>query len=139
MEDAILSLLRQKKKGLSVHQLAGHLRLRGRELAALRRALNSLCRRGAISRKRDSYLALADETVIRGEFLPSSETALSELSGIMNDTLVSFSNITGESLITGPASEDADKILKEAAAVAESRLKDKLPGAGTDLPLTDTQ
>ncbi|MCQ8892296.1 MAG: Snf7 family protein [Candidatus Methanosuratincola sp.] len=74
-----------------------------------------------------------------GEFLPSSETALNELSGIMNDTLVSFSNITGESLIAGPISEDADKILKEAAAVAESRLKDKLPGAGTDLPLTDSQ
>lgn len=74
-----------------------------------------------------------------GEFLPSSETALNELSGIMNDTLLSFSNITGESIVAGPVSEDADKILREAAAVAESRLKDKLPGAGTDLPLTDTQ
>lgn len=74
-----------------------------------------------------------------GEFLPSSDAALGELSGIMNETLVSFSSITGDSMISGPMSEDAEKILKEAAAVAESRLKDKLPGAGTDMPVGDTQ
>lgn len=74
-----------------------------------------------------------------GEFLPSSDAAIGELSGIMNDTIVSFSNITGDSALYGPISEDAERILKEAAAVAESRLKEKLPGAGTDLPLSNSQ
>ncbi|MDI9644894.1 MAG: Snf7 family protein [Candidatus Verstraetearchaeota archaeon] len=72
-----------------------------------------------------------------GEFFPSSSAALDELSGIMNETIVSFSNITGSSIISGGMSEDAEMILKEAAAVAESRLKDKLPGAGTDQPLPE--
>jgi len=72
MEDTILSLLRQKKKGLSIHQLAGLLRLRGRELAALRRALKVLQSRGVIHKKKDMYLVLQDRTTVRGEFLPSS-------------------------------------------------------------------
>jgi len=47
----------------------------------------------------------------------------------MSDTLVSFSSLTGESLAMGPTSEDAEKILSEAAIVAESKLKEKLPGS----------
>ena len=72
MEDTILSLLRQKKKGLTIRQLAGLLRLRGRELTGLRRALKALQSRGVVYKKKDMYLALQDRTVIRGEFLPSS-------------------------------------------------------------------
>ncbi len=72
MEDTILSLLRQKKKGLTIRQLAGLLRLRGRELTSLRRALKALQSRGVVYKKKDMYLALQDRTVIRGEFLPSS-------------------------------------------------------------------
>jgi len=72
MEDTILSLLRQKKKGLSIHQLAGVLRLRGKEIKGLRRALKVLQSRGVVYKKKDSYLALQDRTAVRGEFLPSS-------------------------------------------------------------------
>jgi ribonuclease R len=72
MEDTVLSLLRQKKKGLTVRQLAGLLRLRGRELTGLRRALKELQSRGAVFKKKDLFLALQERAVIRGEFLPSS-------------------------------------------------------------------
>jgi len=61
------------------------------------------------------------------DFLPASSTALSELSNIMSETMVSFSNIFGDTSLLAPNTEEADKILKEAATVAESRLKDKLP------------
>ena len=72
MEDTVLSLLRQKKKGLTVRQLAGLLRLRGRELTGLRRALKALQSRGTVYKKKDLYLALQEKAAIRGEFLPSS-------------------------------------------------------------------
>jgi division protein CdvB (Snf7/Vps24/ESCRT-III family) len=61
------------------------------------------------------------------DFLPASSTALGELSNIMSETMVSFSNIFGDTSLLAPNQEEADKILKEAATVAESRLKDKLP------------
>jgi len=63
------------------------------------------------------------------DFLPSTSNALGEIDAIMSDTLVSFSSLTGESLAMGPMSEDAEKILSEAAIVAESKLKEKLPGS----------
>jgi division protein CdvB (Snf7/Vps24/ESCRT-III family) len=61
------------------------------------------------------------------EFLPASGNALGELSNLMGETLVSFSNILGNSSMFQASSEDADNILKEAAAISESRLKDKIP------------
>ncbi len=60
------------------------------------------------------------------EFLPATSTALGEVSGIMSETLASISHIS-EGAFYSPSSEDADKILQEAAAVSESRLKGKLP------------
>jgi division protein CdvB (Snf7/Vps24/ESCRT-III family) len=61
------------------------------------------------------------------DFLPASSTALGELSDIMSQTMVSFSHILGDASLLTPNHEEADKIIKEAAVVAESRLKDKLP------------
>lgn len=82
----------------------------------------------------DMAVAMADvNRVLKGvsgtlsDFIPSTSNALGEISSMMNETLVSFSNISGDSTILGPTSEDAEKILQEAAAVAENRLKDKLP------------
>lgn len=63
------------------------------------------------------------------EFLPASSSALGELSSLMGDTMVSFSNMLGDSSMLTPNSEAANNILNEAAAVAESRLKDKIPNA----------
>ncbi len=66
------------------------------------------------------------------EFLPASSTAIGELSDLMSETMTSFSNILGETSLTTSSSEEADKILKEAAAVAESRLKEKLQQLGEE-------
>jgi division protein CdvB (Snf7/Vps24/ESCRT-III family) len=63
------------------------------------------------------------------EFLPASSSTMGELSNLMNDTMMSFSNMLGGTSIMSPNNEDANKILREAAAVAESRLKDKIPNA----------
>jgi ribonuclease R len=72
MEDAVLALLKQKKGGLSFPQIAGLLHVRGRSQTRLRAALKVLEKKGAIYKKRDSYIAHPAKTVLRGEFLPSS-------------------------------------------------------------------
>ena len=72
MEDAVLTLLKQKKGGLSFPQLAGLLHVRGRSQTKLRAALKVLEKRGAVYKKRDSYIARQDRTVVRGEFLSSN-------------------------------------------------------------------
>ncbi len=61
------------------------------------------------------------------EFLPAASGTMGELSNMMNDTMISFSNMMGDTSILSANNEDANKILSEAAAVAESRVKDKLP------------
>ena len=71
MEDAVLSAIKGKKAGLSFHQLAGLLRLRGRSQTNLRAALRSLQKKGWVYRKKDKYLAHADRAMVRGEFLSS--------------------------------------------------------------------
>lgn len=63
------------------------------------------------------------------DFLPSTSTALDEISTIMSDTMVSFAGMQGDTQFLGPTSEDAEKILREASVVAESKLKEKMPGS----------
>jgi len=72
MEDNILDFLKQKKGGLSFHQLAGLLRVRGRSQTNLRAALKALEKRGAVYKKKDNYLARVDRALVRGEFLATS-------------------------------------------------------------------
>ncbi|MGC8936245.1 MAG: hypothetical protein ACP5KV_02615 [Candidatus Methanomethylicaceae archaeon] len=64
------------------------------------------------------------------EFLPASSSAIGELSALMNETMTSFANMLGDSSFLTSTSEEVDKILKEAAAVAESRLKEMLQQLG---------
>ncbi len=71
MEDAVLAALKEKKGGLSFHQLAGLFRLRGRGQTKLRAALRVLQGQGRIHKKKDTYMVLPDRTMIRGEFLSS--------------------------------------------------------------------
>jgi division protein CdvB (Snf7/Vps24/ESCRT-III family) len=66
------------------------------------------------------------------DFLPSTSTALGEINNLMSETMTSFQGLSGNISMLGPSSEDADKILQEAAAVAETRLKDKLPPVALD-------
>lgn len=64
------------------------------------------------------------------DFLPASSSAIGELSNLMTETMASFSNILGEDLLLTSSTNEAEKILKEAAAVAESRLKERFQGFG---------
>lgn len=72
MQEEILALLKQKKRGLAFHQIAGSLRVRGREQTRLRRELKLLEGRGAVLKKKDIYLVPQDKTVLRGVFLSTS-------------------------------------------------------------------
>jgi ribonuclease R len=72
MEERVLSLLRQKKGGLSFHQLAAALRLRGRALTRLRQSLKNLQSRGIVHKKKENYLVSGEKAAVRGEFLSSS-------------------------------------------------------------------
>lgn len=67
----MLSLLRQKRNGLSFHQLARLLRLGVKEQKKLRLALKTLQSRGVILKKKDSYFAPQERNVVKGEFLSS--------------------------------------------------------------------
>ncbi|MGQ9759479.1 MAG: Snf7 family protein [Candidatus Methanomethylicaceae archaeon] len=64
------------------------------------------------------------------DFLPASSSAIGDLSNLMTEAMTSFSNILGDSSLMASSSDEAEKILKEAAAIAESRLKEKLQGFG---------
>lgn len=58
--------------------------------------------------------------------LPGAEQELSELSSILNSLVVEIGEATGQSPIL-EATEEAQKILQEAMAVAEQKIKEKLP------------
>ncbi len=72
MEEQILALLQQKKKGLAFHQIAAALRVHGRDQTNLRRALKVMEGRGTVLKQKDAYSLPRDKAVVRGEFLPSS-------------------------------------------------------------------
>ncbi len=72
MEEQILALLKPKKKGLAFHQIAGALRVHGRDQTKLRRVLKTMESRGTLLKTKDAYSAPRDKAVIRGEFMPSS-------------------------------------------------------------------
>jgi ribonuclease R len=72
MEENLLSLLKQKRHGLSFHQLARLMRLGGKEQKKMRQALKALLKRGVIFKKRDSYFVPQERSVVRGEFMSSS-------------------------------------------------------------------
>jgi len=65
-------LLRQKRNGLSFHQLARLLRLGVKDQKKLHRTLKELQKRGVVLKKKDSYYAPLERRIIKGEFLSSS-------------------------------------------------------------------
>jgi len=58
--------------------------------------------------------------------LPDAEQELSELGELLNSLVVEAGQVTGQAL-TLEATEEAQKILEEAMAVAEQRMREKLP------------
>lgn len=59
--------------------------------------------------------------------LPEADKEIGEISGLLSSVLVDASTTSGISLNFDAANEDAQKVLEEAAAVAEQRMKDTFP------------
>jgi division protein CdvB (Snf7/Vps24/ESCRT-III family) len=66
--------------------------------------------------------------------LPEAEGEIGEISGLLSSILVDAGTVGGYSLNFEAANEDAEKVLAEAAAVAEQRMKDKFPEIPSGLP-----
>ena len=59
--------------------------------------------------------------------LPEADKEISEISGLLSSVLVDASTTGGISLNFDAANEDAQKVLEEASAVAEQRMKESFP------------
>jgi division protein CdvB (Snf7/Vps24/ESCRT-III family) len=59
--------------------------------------------------------------------LPEADREMSEISGLLSSILVSAGQTSGLSMNFEAANEDAQKVLEEAAAVAEQKIKDSFP------------
>jgi len=59
--------------------------------------------------------------------LPEADREIGEISGLLSSVLVDASTTGGFSLNFDAANEDAQKVLEEAAAVAEQRMKESFP------------
>lgn len=66
--------------------------------------------------------------------LPEAEHEIGEISSLLSSILVDAGQLGGYTLNFEAANEDAEKILAEASAVAEQRMKDKFPELPTSVP-----
>ena len=62
-----------------------------------------------------------------GEAMPDAQGALGEIGAQLNSIMVDVGTITGTTFYQTENSEEADKILSEATAIAEKRMSDSLP------------
>jgi len=66
--------------------------------------------------------------------LPEAERGINEISELLSSILVDAGQTSGSTLNFEAANEDAEKIIAEASAVAEQRMKDKFPELPTGVP-----
>jgi division protein CdvB (Snf7/Vps24/ESCRT-III family) len=59
--------------------------------------------------------------------LPDAQGALGEVGEVLNSMMSDFGQLTGMGFSLGETSEDGEKILSEATAVAENRMNKDLP------------
>jgi division protein CdvB (Snf7/Vps24/ESCRT-III family) len=155
--DATLAKLRDKETNLFnkiVSAVQKHDRARAsiyaNELAELRKmtkmvtqsrlALEQITLRlSTITELGDVVTSLAPATAIIGSLrqsltglMPEAESGMSEISSLLSGILVDAGSVNGSSLNFETANEEAEKVLSEAAAVAESRMGDKLPEIPAD-------
>lgn len=64
--------------------------------------------------------------------MPEAESEVSEINNMLSNILVDAGQLSGLTINFEAANEDAERILQEASAIAEQRMKEKLP----DLPVT---
>jgi division protein CdvB (Snf7/Vps24/ESCRT-III family) len=67
--------------------------------------------------------------------VPEAESGMSEISSLLGGILVDAGSVSGSSIDFGVANEEAESVLSEAAAVAESRMERTFP----DIPVTARQ
>ncbi len=70
--------------------------------------------------------------------LPEAEREINEISGLLSSILVDAGQTSGASLNFEAANEDAEKILAEASAVAEQRMKERFPELPTGVPTAES-
>ncbi|MGC8911092.1 MAG: Snf7 family protein [Nitrososphaeria archaeon] len=66
--------------------------------------------------------------------LPEAEREINEISSLLSSILVDAGQVSGTTLNFEAANEDAEKILAEASAVAEQRMKERFPELPTGVP-----
>ena len=66
-----------------------------------------------------------------GQAMPDAQSALGDIGAQLNSIMVDVGQITGTTFHLGESSEEADKIMAEAAAVAEKRMSDQFPEVPT--------
>jgi division protein CdvB (Snf7/Vps24/ESCRT-III family) len=62
-----------------------------------------------------------------GSVLPQADREIGEISGLLSNVLIDAGTTAGLSLNFDVANEDAQKVLDEAASVAEERMRDSFP------------
>jgi len=70
--------------------------------------------------------------------MPEAEREINEISGLLSSILVDAGTVSGTTLNFEAANEDAERILAEASAVAEQRMKEKFPELPTGVPSGET-
>ncbi|MDA4134099.1 MAG: Snf7 family protein [Thaumarchaeota archaeon] len=121
----------------------GELRKMNRMVTQSRLALEQInLRLNTISDMGDIITTLAPATSILSGMrqslsglVPEAESGMSEISSLLGGILVDAGSVSGSSIDFGVANEEAESVLLEAAAVAESRMERSFP----DIPVTARQ
>jgi division protein CdvB (Snf7/Vps24/ESCRT-III family) len=71
--------------------------------------------------------------------MPEAEGEMSEISGLLSGILVEAGSVSGTSLNFETANEEAERALAEAAAVAESRMRERFPDIPDSVATTDEE
>ena len=66
--------------------------------------------------------------------MPEAEREINEISGLLSSILMDAGTASGTTLNFEAANEDAERIVAEASAVAEQRMKEKFPELPTGMP-----
>jgi division protein CdvB (Snf7/Vps24/ESCRT-III family) len=113
----------------------GELRKLNRMVTQSRLALEQInLRLATITELGDIVTTLAPATSIIGSLrqsltmlMPEAESGMGEISSMLSGILVDAGSVSGSTLNFGVANEEAESVLTEAAAVAESRMQGNFP------------
>jgi division protein CdvB (Snf7/Vps24/ESCRT-III family) len=132
----VASLARHDNEHASVYaNELSEVRKMGKVVAQAQLALEQIVLRlGTITDLGDVAMTLAPAiTVIRSmkqglsSALPEADREIGEISGLLSGILVDAGSVGGVSLNFDVANEDAQKVMEEAAAVAEQRISESFP------------